>query len=338
VIAIVTGPDDTLVRDAVRDILQRRDPSDSSTSRIDGRTAKPGEVQNAASSAGFFGSGRVVVVDDFLARYAKPGTRAGASSPDWASLFAAIPPENTLLLVDGSLSSVPAAVKKVLPKDAEIHIGDPPRGRDLLAWMKTSARQSGGNLGDREARFLAERLYPQSWSQKSSNPMYDRPPDLGLIRQEIARLILSAHPGEITTELIREETERGDDDRIFKFLDAALAGNLEVAIPELDRLLMAGEEPARLLAQLAGNIELSAILVNAGNRDPVSVGKDIGARNPGRMGMMARGVQTAGPRRITTAMHAVTAADRRIKRGELKDQLDGLYEVLTTIAAARSHA
>jgi DNA polymerase III delta subunit len=335
VIAIALGPDDTLVRDAVRDILRERDPQDMNTTRLDGRVAKPGDVQTAAASAGFFGTGRVVVVDDFLARYAKPAGRAGAAAPDWKTLFAAIPAENTLLLVDASLATVPAAVKKALPADAVIRLGDPPRGRDLIRWMVDAAKQEQGKLGDREARFLAERLYPQSWAQKGNNPAYDRPPNLGLVRQEIARLALSAYPGDITVDLIKDQVDRGDDDRIFKFLDAALAGNLEIAMPELDRLLVAGEEPGRLLAQLAQSVELSAVIANSGNRDPVSVGKDIGASNPNRMTVIARGVQTTGTRRVNVALEAITTADRRIKRGELHDQLDGLYEVLTTIAATR---
>jgi DNA polymerase III delta subunit len=323
-----------MVRDAVRELLRQRDPDEQNTSRFDGRSVKPGDVHTAAASAGFFGVGRVVIVEDFLARFAK-GTGKSASGPDWVTLFAAIPAENTLLFVDPSLASVPAAVKKALPKDAVVRFGDPPRGRDLLQWMIAVARENEAELGEREARFLADRLYPQSWSQKANNPAYDRPPDLGLIRQEITRLALSAYPDRITTELIQSEVDRGDEDKIFKFLDAAISGNLEVALPELDRLLVAGEDPGRLLSQLAQNVELSSVVVSAGSRSPADVGKDIGMNNPNRMTMIARGVQGIGRERLGSTLDAVTSADRRIKRGELKDQIDGLYDALTSIAAAR---
>ena len=334
-IAIVLGPDDILVRDAIREILRERDPGDQNTSRFDGRSVKPGDVHTAAASAGFFGVGRVVIVEDFLARYAK-GTGKSATGPDWKTLFEAIPADNTLLLVDPSLASVPAAVKKALPKDAVVRFGDPPRGRDLLHWMIGVARDEPTELGEREARLLADRLYPQSWSQKANNPAYDRPPNLGLIRQEIARLALSAYPGTITSDLILAEVDRGDDDKIFKFLDAAASGNLDVALPELDHLLVAGEDPGRLLSQLAQNIELSIVVASAGSRPPSDVGKDIGMNNPARMTVIARGIQGENAARLNGALAAVTAADRRIKRGELKDQIDGLYEVLTTIASLRS--
>jgi DNA polymerase III delta subunit len=197
------------------------------------------------------------------------------------------------------------------------------------------AKENEAELGEREARELAGQLYPQSWSQKANNPAYDRPPDLGLIRQEIARLALSAYPGRITSELIRAEVERGDEDKIFRFLDAAIAGNLDVALPELDRLLVAGEDPGRLLSQLAQNVELSSVVASAGSRNPADVGKDIGMNNPNRMTMIARGVQGMNRGRLQATLDAVTTADRRIKRGELKDQIDGLYEALTAIAAAR---
>jgi DNA polymerase III delta subunit len=323
-----------MVRDAVRDLLRQRDPDAQNTSRLDGRSVKPGDVHTAAASAGFFGTGRVVIVEDFLAKFAK-ATAKTASGPDWAALFAAIPAENTLILVDPSLASVPAAVKKALPKDAVVRLGDPPRGRDLVQWMIGVARENEAELGEREARELAGQLYPQSWTQKANNPAYDRPPDLGLIRQEIARLALSAYPGRITVELIRAEVDRGDEDKIFKFLDAAISGNLEVALPELDRLLVAGEDPGRLLSQLAQNVELSSIVASAGSRNPADVGKDIGMNNPNRMTMIARGVQGMSRGRLQATLDAVTTADRRIKRGELKDQIDGLYEALTSIAAAR---
>jgi DNA polymerase III delta subunit len=323
-----------MVRDAVRDLVRQRDPGEQNTSRLDGRSVKPGDVHTAAASAGFFGVGRVVIVEDFLARFAK-ATAKSASGPDWAALFAAIPAENTLILVDPSLASVPAAVKKALPKDAVVRLGDPPRGRELVQWMIGVAKENEAELGEREARELAGQLYPQSWSQKANNPAYDRPPDLGLIHQEIARLALSAYPGRITSELIRAEVERGDEDKIFRFLDAAIAGNLDVALPELDRLLVAGEDPGRLLSQLAQNVELSSVVASAGSRNPADVGKDIGMNNPNRMTMIARGVQGMNRGRLQATLDAVTTADRRIKRGELKDQIDGLYEALTAIAAAR---
>ncbi|MEJ7838537.1 MAG: hypothetical protein WKF81_06955, partial [Thermomicrobiales bacterium] len=236
------------------------------------------------------------------------------------------------MLVDASLATVPAAVKKALPKDAIVTLGDPPRGRDLVQWMTQVARDEQSELNDGDARVLAERLYPQSWSQKANNPAYDRPPNLGSIRQEIARLALSCYPGPISKKQIIAEVDRGDEDRIFTFLDAAASGNLDVALPELDRLLVAGEDPGRLLAQLAQSIELSAVVANAGGRPPADVGKDIGVSNPNRMTVIARSNQGRSTARLNAALQAVTVADRRIKRGELKDQLDGLYEVLTGIA------
>ncbi|MEJ7839603.1 MAG: hypothetical protein WKF81_12355, partial [Thermomicrobiales bacterium] len=89
-IAVVLGPDDTLVRESIRELLRQRDPSGENTSRFDGRTVKPGDIQTAAASAGFFGVGRVVIVEDLLARFGR-GTGKSSSAPDWSTMFQAIP-------------------------------------------------------------------------------------------------------------------------------------------------------------------------------------------------------------------------------------------------------
>lgn len=335
-IAIVLGPDGSMARDAVRGILRDRDPSGQSTSTIDGKTSSLKNIQMDATSVGFFSAGRVVIVEDVIARLGKLGARDGANPPDWGGLFKAIPDPSTLILLDPSLASVPAAVNKALPSDTKIFVSDPPRGRDLLQWIQGEATSEKSEIDDRNARLLAETLYPQGWSAKSNNPAFDRPPDLEALRNQIAKLAVAAHPGPITSSHITNLIPHGNEDQIFAFIDAATRGRIKEATVQLDRLLSAGEDPNKVLAQLSQTVELSVVMEAAGRRSPSEVGRDLRLQNANRMSSIERGLHGERLGQSGVAVRALESADRRMKRGELRDAVDALYDAIATIAAAHA--
>ena len=334
-IAIVLGPDGAMARDAVRSILRERDPSGQSTSVMDGKTATLRDIQTDATSIGFFSAGRVVIVEDVLARLGKPGARDGATTDAWADLFTAIPDPSTLILLDTSLAAVPATVKNALPRSATVVLSDPPRGRDLLSWIATRAKSEGAEIDQATARLLAETLYPQSWSTKSNNPAFDRPPDLESLQNEIAKLAVAAHPGPITRAHVTSLIAQGDTDRIFGFIDAVTQGNVGEAAVQLDRLLSAGEDPAKVLAQLSQTVELSVVMAAAGRRSAGDVGKALRLPNAGRMSSIERGLRAQPPGNSQRLGRALEDADRRMKTGELRDPLDALYAVLAALHGSR---
>src|SRR5690606_7373851 len=155
--------------------------------------------------------------------------------------------------------------------------------------------------------------YPQSWQRKSTNPAFDRPPDLELVRNEVAKLATAAAPGPITRDLVETLVARGDDDRIFGFIDAVIRGDLTGSTTELDRLLAAGEDPHQIRAQLGQTIELTSVLASAGRREPAHVGREIGLSNPNRMTAIARGLRSSSPGRARRAVRVMTTADRMMK-------------------------
>ena len=124
-----------------------------------------------------------------------------------------------------------------------------------LAWIESAALGAESRIDRRTAQRLAETLYPQTWQRKPSNTRYDRPPDLALLETEIEKLALAAHPGSITIDHISLLTPSVPDQRVFRFLDAALMGDLRAGLDELERLIAGGEEPAMLLAQLLSQME-----------------------------------------------------------------------------------
>jgi DNA polymerase III delta subunit len=332
-IVIAVGPDASMVRHAVAKHARQADPDGQSTSELDGNAVSLQEIIQAISSVGFFSAGRVVIVHGFVAKANKAGGR-GKNAPDWTALFGAVPAASTLILSEPSLGSVPAGVRKALPADAIAFEGDPPRGPALVSWIRKGASSLGASMDENAARYLAERLYPQSWQRKANNPAFDRPPDLDVVRGEVTKLATAADPGPIMRELIDQLVAKGDDDRIFGFIDAVVRGDTAGATTELDRLMAAGEDPQKMLAQLGQTIELTAMLAAAGGREPVEVGREIGLSNPGRMTAISRGLRSSSPGRARKALRLMTTADRMMKTGELRDAMDVLHYVIAGMAPA----
>jgi len=116
-IALVHGPDAAIARREVARLVAERDPDGAATSHLDARETALPAIAAAAGSAGFFGAGRVVVVHDLMTRAGRGKGGAAdaddgepaAGALDLKPLFAAVPPENLLILVDPALLAIPAA-------------------------------------------------------------------------------------------------------------------------------------------------------------------------------------------------------------------------------------
>lgn len=338
-IYFIHGPDRLLAKQAALAISADIDPDGASTTWIDGRAARADSLTGAIGTASLFGAPRVVIVSDHLSG-ANRDPQGGDSAPtvddqspkpsSLASLFAAVPEQNCLILFEPSLAAPPAAVKSAtLP--VTIIAGDPPRGPALVAWIETAVRQAGARIDGRSAQSLAVTLFPQTWDRKPANPRFDRPPDMTLLAQEIEKLALAAHPGPITAEHIRELVPGGPDQRVFRFLDAALGGDLRAAMTELERLAVAGEEPAMILAQTLGQVELAAVAAAAAGRDAGSVARDLATVTPARMSAVMASARRNGFS-ADYAIESGVAIDRNLKTGRIRRPDDALRELVLALA------
>lgn len=329
-IHVLLGPDYSLVKAAARQRAEASDPGMQETVTLDGTTSTLNDVLMAVASIGFFSAGRTVIVENLIQKHGK------SAANEWASLFAGVPEASTLILTDYSVVTLPAAVKKGLPPHAEVFIGDPPRGRDLVEWIVARARSTGGKIDRGVAQKLAQTLYPASWGQKARNAAFDRPPDMEALGNEVDKLVSAALPGEVSEWHIKLLVAAGDNDQVFQFIDAASAGNLRQATVELDKLLAAGEDPYKLMAQLASSVELAAVMSLADRRDPVEVGKDLKLPNANRMTSIARGVREQPQGFAPRVARVLEEIDRQMKTGELRNPTDALYTAIARIAALRA--
>ena len=77
-------------------------------------------------------------------------------------------------------------------------------------------------------------------------------PELGLLDQELAKLALVAGPGaKITPQQAGQLVGTWRAKTTWQMLDAVLDGHVRQALVELDRLLLAGEQPVAILARIA---------------------------------------------------------------------------------------
>ena len=339
-IAVFAGLDGATSRINALRLAARHDPSGESTSRLDGRTASISEIVGQVGSAGFFSPSRVVIVTDLLSRAKRGGRKADPDGGDEASvdigpIVAGTLESNLLILLETATATLPAAVSKALPSTASITISDPPRGQQLVEWIRARTEAEGGSIDAQTARQLAARLYPQSWSALPNNPRYDRPPDMELLGNEVAKLVSAAWPGPVTTATVEEMAINGDTDQIFKFGDAAGQGNLRSALPELSRLLDAGDEPARLSAQLAQQAELGIVIDAAGSRPTATIARDLALGTPGRVSALQASMRR-GSQSQERVLTATLDSDRATKRGRLRTPADALYACLADLGRSAS--
>ena len=338
-IYFIHGPDRLLARETALRIAAEVDPDGTSTSWLDGRETTIDRIVSVISTTTFFGAPRIVIVSDLLARASKEsdGVEPGASVegtrprgvPGLEGLISAVPDQNALVLLEPSLTSVPASFKSAAPR-AAIFASEPPRGLALLEWLERSALRSESRIDRHTAQQLARTLYPQTWDRKPNNPRYDRPPDLELLSQEVEKLALAAHPGPITSEHLGALTSNGPDEKVFRFLDAALAGDLRTGLEELERLTAAGDEPAMLLAQLLGQVELAPVAWTAAGKSADVVARDLGAIAPGRISA----VMASTRRQRSSAGRAAeigSMIDRKLKTGRIRRPADALHNLLLAI-------
>ncbi|MBA3451188.1 MAG: hypothetical protein H0T18_08255, partial [Chloroflexia bacterium] len=133
-------------------------------------------------------------------------------------------------------------------------------------------------------------------------------------------------------ELIQQLTEGGADQRLFRFQDAALGSDIRAAVSELERLETAGEEPAMILNQLLGQIELAAVAATAAGMAADHVSKDLGVVTAARMAT----AMSASRKQVLPAKALVSdglTVDRDLKTGRLRQPTDALLDLVLLLAS-----
>jgi DNA polymerase III subunit delta len=253
-VCIAFGDDPFLKRQVVgrlrREVLGG-DDGEFSLTVFDGRAAELRDVMEELATMAMFGGRRLVVVEDadesVGRRRAKPEEEpedgdapASFVSRHRAELedYVAQPsPSGMLVLLVKSLPSNTRLYKAVVAGGLAVDCNAP---KQLTRWLVTWAQQAHhATLAPAAADTLVEMVGPE----------------LGLLDQELAKLVLSVGPsGQITPETVAEMVGTWRSKTTWEMLDAALAGNVREALVQLDRLLLAGEVPIAILGQISASL------------------------------------------------------------------------------------
>ena len=286
-IHLLVGPDHFLVERRIREILATADPDRMNTTRLE-KTATLGEVTNAVSTMGFFGTGRVVIAEGIQARASGTGKAKKAEADDIANLFKSIAPGNTLILVDTELHSVPANVRNLKDFHFDQFLGTPPRGSELTRFVADEVIRVGASIERAAITELLNTLFPGDWQAVARNVQYDRPPDLQTLIAEIEKLATASGGKEITVNLVQSLVATSAQDQMFAIVDAVGSGNVRAALTALGELGLDDEMAARVINQVLANAEISPIAAGLrGDNELKSVGGEIG-QSQARMATVQR--------------------------------------------------
>jgi DNA polymerase-3 subunit delta len=209
------------------------DDAEFSVTTLAGPDATWRDVSDALSTRALFGGGRHLVVieeaDEFVSQN-RPALEQYAARPGTASL---------LVLAVKLWPSTTRLFKALAESGLQIECRFPPPAR-LLKWLAgRSHEHHRARLEPAAAELLAETVEP----------------DVGLLDQELAKLAsIAGIEGTITAKMVDEAVGGWRAKTAWEMLDAALAGETRTALVQLDRLLMGGEVPIALLAQISSTL------------------------------------------------------------------------------------
>ena len=222
-----------LILERLRKLLLTEDDANFALSTLDGEEIEWRDLLDELSTVAMFGGDqRLIIVrdaDDFVSKHraqledyvAKPKSTGRLvlelrSFPSNTRLYKSV--QASGLVIDGGVPS-PASLQKW-----------------AIHWAK---HQHNVKIEKPAAELLLEIVGPQ----------------MGRIDQELAKLAARVGPeGSIDEKQVEELVAGKRARQVWDMLDAMLAGNASDALGQLERLILSGEEPIGLLAQMGSNL------------------------------------------------------------------------------------
>ncbi|MCA9240345.1 MAG: DNA polymerase III subunit delta [Planctomycetales bacterium] len=240
-VVVVSGDEPFLKREVLRSVRERVSLGDDlACTTFVGRECDWRDVSDALTSVSLFGGGSAALVEDadtfvtqhrsHLEDYAARDHRPGALIIDVKSW-----PGNTRL------------AKAAAEVGAHIKCSIPERGPEVGQFQRAAKK------------WLAARAASEhgcSIDSGAIDALFDLLPlSLGVMDQEVARLALLVPPGApIDADLVRNNVGGWRTRKTWDMIDAMADGDARDALTQLDRLLLAGEQPIGLMAQVGSSL------------------------------------------------------------------------------------
>ena len=218
-----------------------KENGDLSLEKIDGETAEPARIREALISAPFLAPGKLVVIRNLGANK--------QASEQIEQLFDDLPDTTEVIMVESKFDKR-TAYYKFLKKHADLREFPELDPSGLANWLVRAAKEGGGSISPGDARYLVERV--------GTNQQ--------LLAGELNKLLL--YDPEITRATIGLLTDATPQSTIFQLLEAAFAGDRARALKLYDEQRSQKVEPPQIIAMLAWQLHVLAVIKTAGERRP----------------------------------------------------------------------
>jgi len=212
---------------------------DLSLERIDGQETSLEKISEALNGLPFLASKKLVVLRE-------PGTNKQFAETA-EQLLDNLPETTDVILVEPKLDKR-LAYYKFLKKNTEfLEFPELDHG-GLSRYLVDAAKEQGGSLNSADAHYLVERV--------GANQQ--------LLSNELDKLLL--YDKKITRQTIDLMTDPAPQSTIFQLLEAAFAGQTKKALNLYAEQRALKVEPQQIIAMLAWQLHIIAILKTAGDR------------------------------------------------------------------------
>lgn len=301
----LAGTNNFLLKDELRKRIADfvAEYTDMGLEQFDGEEADYDKMREALESMPFLVAKKLVVLRS-------PGVNKQFVEKA-EQLLSNIPESTDVIIVEPKLDKR-LSYYKYLQKKTDYKEFVEPDENGLARWLVEQAKKDGGSLSSSDARYLVERV--------GSNQQ--------LVSQELAKLL--CYEPNITRQNIDLLTEPNPQSTIFDLMDAAFSGQLKKAMKLYAEQRQAKVEPQQIIAMMAWQLHILALIKTAGDRDPASIAKDA-KLNPFVVRKSANVLRGLSIQRLKELVHDALVLDTRLKSESL-DADDALQQYLIQLA------
>jgi len=244
----LTGENSFALRQELRRLIDAfvAGHGDLALERVDGES-DPARIREALTGLPFLATRKMVVLRDLSTNKQLAG--------QIEQLFNDLPDTTDVIIVEPKLDKR-LAYYKFLKKETDFREFPELDQQGLARWLVEAARERGGSLGPGDARYLVERI---GAGQE-------------LLSNELEKLLL--YDPKITRQNIDLLTDAAPQSTIFQLLETAFAGNRKHALKLYSEQRAQNVEPIQIIAMLAWQLHVLAVLKTAGDRPPDTIAKE----------------------------------------------------------------
>jgi DNA polymerase-3 subunit delta len=220
---------------------------DLALEQIDGEDADLEKITEALQGLPFLAARKMVVLRT-------PGTNKAFA--EQAEHILSDLPETTEVIIVEPKPDKRSAYYKFLKRQPGFQEFAEPDANGLGRWLVDAAQARGGSLSLPDARYLVERV--------GANQQ--------LLANELEKLLI--YDPNVTRPTIDLLTEATPQSTVFQLLEAAFAGNTKKALNLYAEQRAQKVEPQQIVAMLAWQLHIVAIIKTAGDRPADQIAKD----------------------------------------------------------------